>query len=490
MARRAPGAGRGAPGVNPGQEFERLRALALAGRLHEARSGLAALHPRCGNDPSAAAMLAWIANLERDDAACARWLAETYAREPAHTAARSIEIELALRQGRAGDAARVAAALVAQAPSSPWARHTLGLALAAAGDRAGALAALDAALALDARHVPAWIARGVPRLAIASSCRRPRTSRRLAPSMAAYAARVAWPGAACGSTMAPRRCRSSRACAVFPAEPPPGAASPRRRNCRAASNRWRPRACARRRWTQAPEQRSAAGADAARFDLVDGARAARRARGRAAPAAPLPRWLALQLLPVVYRDDADIAAWRGRWREGLAGFDAIEVAATQVAAPFPDAGLGPQLLPPLPGRDPARGPAAPRRAGHGWARTGTPRCAPAPSARVACASPSFRPTSPSTVSQLFGGWIVAPRSRALRGWSLHLGSRQDAVSCRWKRASTTGRRARHGRRLGRRDRGRAARRDGIARHRHGRPHPGAVGATVRAAAVRGVGVIR
>ena len=46
--------------MSPAQEFERLRALALAGRLHEARTGLAALHPRSGNDPSPAAMLAWI----------------------------------------------------------------------------------------------------------------------------------------------------------------------------------------------------------------------------------------------------------------------------------------------------------------------------------------------------------------------------------------------------------------------------------------------
>ena len=420
--------------MSPAQEFERLRALALAGRLHEARTGLAALHPRSGNDPSPAAMLAWIANLELDDAACARWLAETYARDPTHLAARSIEIELALRQGRAGDAVRVASAIVAEAPSSAWARHTLGLALAAAGDRAGALEALGAALALDPSYLPAWIARGVVRLdagELAAAAADFEAARALDPAAFEPRLRLAQVQLRRGDGPA-ALALLARLVEEFPAD---ATAWRGLAEAEELAGRVDPAIDARERAVTLDagnaEQHLQQALMLARFGLVDGARAAATRAAALAPAALLPRWLAWQMLPLLYRDEADIAAWRARWREGLARFEAVDIAPPEVAAQIPELlATVPNFLLHYQGdilrEEQQRHGALVTR----WVERVWPRRAPtAPSARgrlrVAFASAHLRH---HTVCKLFRGWIEGLDRARFDVCALHLGSRMDVVS--------------------------------------------------------------
>jgi predicted O-linked N-acetylglucosamine transferase (SPINDLY family) len=422
--------------VNPAREFERLRALALAGRLREAREGLADLHRVVARDASAAAMLAWIANREGDDAACAHWLAEVHAREPGHTAARSIEIELALRQGRAGDAVRVAMALVADDARSAWAQHTLGVARVAAGEPEGASGAFDAALSLDPRYFPAWIARGALRFDHGDH----------AAAIADFTAAIALDPAAYEPRLrlATVHLRLGDGPAALPilarlvAEHPDDPQSWRGlAEAEELAGRVEPAIAARERALALdpgnPAQHLQQALMLARFGLVDEARAAAALAAARAPAALLPQWLEWQMLPLLYRDAADMAAWRERWREGLARFEAVDLEPPAVAAQIPELlATVPNFLLHYQGdilrEEQQRYGALVTR----WvARVWPPRAPPPPRTpgrlRVAFASAHLRQ---HTVGKLFRGWIEGLDRARFEVWGLHLGLHQDAESRR------------------------------------------------------------
>lgn len=420
--------------MSPAQRFEQLRELALQGRPDAAWPGLEALHHELPHDPEPAAMLAWIANALRRDADCTHWLAQVYARAPTHTAARSIEIELALRQGRAPDALRVAQALVADEPPSAWALQTLGLARAAAGDAGGALEALDRAVALDPAYAPAWISRGALRLAggdadgaaadYATACR-------LQPG--AYEPRL---------RLALAHLRRNDGAAARPIlarlvveQPQDGMAWRGLAEAEELCGRVEPAVAARERAVALDpanaEQHLQQALMLARFGLADAARAAAARAAGLAPDALLPRWLGWQLLPLLYRDGADIAEWRERWRAGLARFEALDLAPAAVAAQLPE------LLATVPNfalhyqgevlLDEQRryGTLVTRCVERVW-----PRRAPRPPAadgrlRVAFASAHLRD---HTITKLFRAWIERIDRARFETWALHFGPRQDDVS--------------------------------------------------------------
>ena len=197
------------------------------------------------------------------------------------------------------------------------------------------------------------------------------------------------------------------------------------------------------------------------------------------------------MLPLLYRDEADIAAWRARWREGLARFEAVDIAPPEVAAQIPELlATVPNFLLHYQGdilrEEQQRHGALVTR----WVERVWPRRAPtAPSARgrlrVAFASAHLRH---HTVCKLFRGWIEGLDRARFEVWALHLGSRLDAVSRQleagvdhWIAGLATNEAW-----VGR-DRGRAPGRHRVPRHRHGRPDPAPGRATAGAAAVRGLG---
>ncbi len=415
-------------------EFERLRELAVSGRRQAARAGLEALHHAVAHDAEPAALLAWIASVDRRDAECAHWLAQTYARAPAHLAARTIEVDLLLRQGRAIDAVGVAQSLVRDHGGSVFAHQTLGTARMAAGDMAGAVAAYDAAIALDASHVPAWIARGALRGAagdLPASIADFEVACRLQPGAREPRIRLALANLQRNDGPAARPILAGLV-AEFPADP---AAWRGLAEAEELCGRIEPAIAARERAVALddghPDQHLQQALMLARFGLVDAAREAAARAALLAPEALLARWLSWQLLPLIYRDEAELARWRVRWREGLSRMEAIDVTPPAVAAQLPEILAtvpsfalhyqgGVQLEEQrrhvvLVSRCVAR--CWPRR--EIAARGGDGRL------RVAFVSAFLRN---HTVSKLFRGWIEGLDRERFEVWGAHLGPRADAVS--------------------------------------------------------------
>lgn len=298
-----------------------LREAALAGALPQAARGLEDLDRRWP-DPDVAALRAWVALAQGDADAARRWLDVTFSRAPEHREALTIAIELARRLGRHGEAIALARRLVALEPGSALAHYNLGALLEAVASDA-ARAAYDAALAADPGFAPALGARGWLRFHAGDPGARA-DFEALARAQPRDAAAALGLGACALRDADPAAALAAFACAqaLAPADPMAahGAADALEQLGRGAES-----IAARRRVV------ALAGGDAgARCQLAmalsrageaiaahEEAEAAARAGG-----GPLAQWLAFQLLPIVYRDDAEVARWRAHWRAGLAAFDA------------------------------------------------------------------------------------------------------------------------------------------------------------------------
>jgi predicted O-linked N-acetylglucosamine transferase (SPINDLY family) len=303
------------------ERLARLRADALAGALAQAARGLEELD-RDWPQADVAALRAWVALAQGEDGVAARWLDATFARAPDHREALTLAIELARRGGRDEEALALARRMVALEPRSALAHFNLG-ALLERGDAAAARAAFDVALAIEPRFAPALRARAWLRFDAGDAAAADdfRALSRVDPGdpsaalgLGAGALRGGEPGVALAHFDHARR--------LAPADPSAlhGRADALERLGREAES------LAARRAVVA----LAGGDPAARCQYamaLSRAGEAEAARAEAAAAAdvgggPLAAWLALQLLPVVYRDDADIARWRAHWRAGLQAFDA------------------------------------------------------------------------------------------------------------------------------------------------------------------------
>ncbi len=410
--------------------FLQLREAALAGALPQAARGLERLDADWPH-ADVAALRAWIALAQDERDVAARWLDATFARDPDHREALTLAIDLDLRRDRPAAALVPARRLVVLEPGSPLSHFNLGVVQERAGDSAAALVAHDEALRLDAAFAPALRARGWLRFAQGDVPAARADFERL--RMADPRDADAWLGlGACALRIddgAAARAAFDRACALLPTEP-------------AA---WRGRADALERLGDVGASLAArrhsltleADPRAARCDLAmalsragDADAARVEATGAAQAGGPaLAHWLAFQLLPVVYRDDADIAHWRAHWRHGLAAFAAREVTVDDGAA----------VLTALPGfyrhylddglREDQRAAAAvvERLA---RAALGTPRCAAAPRThgrlRIGFASAQG---IDHTVGRLFAGFIAGLDRSRFEVIAIHLGARpQDAQS--------------------------------------------------------------
>ncbi|HET7843814.1 MAG TPA: tetratricopeptide repeat protein [Xanthomonadales bacterium] len=267
--------------------------------------------------------------LARRDAGAAdalrRWLA-TNPREQAQFARAAT---VALSSGDAALALAVAERFVACVPKFPGSHHALGLARVQSGDFAGAVAALRAALAL---------APGTPglRLHLAGALVEAGDARAgVAELDSCLAARPDWAEA-----------RMRRAIARLRAYDGPGAhedfawwtsVEP------ANPNAWRGLAEAAELVGRHDEARNARAREIAlapgdldrrREQGLALSRMGRNLEARAAleevlaarPGDLSARWVHWNLTPFTYADEADVAAWRARWLDGLAELEAMDVA--------------------------------------------------------------------------------------------------------------------------------------------------------------------
>lgn len=298
-----------------------LREAALAGALPQAARGLEDLDRRWP-DPDVAALRAWVALAQDDVDAARRWIDITFVRAPDHREALTLAVELARRSGRDDEALRHARRFVALEPGSAVAHYNLG-ALLESGAPDEARAAYDAALAADSGFPAALRSRGWLRFRAGDPGAR---SDFEALARAEPRDPAAWLGrGACALRAgAPAAALDAfdRAQALAPGDAiaAHGRAEALERLDRVAES------MAERRRAVAlaggdPGARCHLAMALSRAGEADSARAEAAAAARAA-GPPLARWLAFQLLPIVYRDAADVAHWRTHWRAGLAAFDA------------------------------------------------------------------------------------------------------------------------------------------------------------------------
>lgn len=404
--------------------FLQLREAALAGALPQAARGLERLDAEWPH-ADVAALRAWIALAQDDMDVAARWLDTTFARDPHHREALTLAIDLALRRGEIDPALARARQLVALEPASALAHFNLGAVCERAHDAAAALAAYGNALALDGRFAPAlraraWLhfARGdVPAAAADFETLKAADGRDA----------DAWIGlGACALRVddgATALAAFDRACTLLPDEPAAwrGRADALERLGQVAAS-----LAARRHGLRLDRDPPAARCDLAMALSRAGEAVAAREEAESTARAggpPLAHWLAFQLLPVVYRDAADIDHWRAHWRTGLAAFAAREVAADDALA----------VLTSIPGfyrhylddalREDQRAAAAvverlARRA------LGTPRCAPAPrrDGRLRIGFASAQGLD-HTVGRLFAGFIAGLDRQRFEVIAIHLGAR-------------------------------------------------------------------
>jgi predicted O-linked N-acetylglucosamine transferase (SPINDLY family) len=403
--------GKAATVNNPAAEFDRLRALAQAGRVAEADAGLRALRRLAPTMVEVPALLAWIANARRDDAACAQWLEQAYALDPRQPSALSVETDWALRHGDIARAQRAARILSELAPRSADAQYNLAHVLRMAGDVDAAAATLDRALDLDPTHVPARLGRAWLRLdarvfdaAIVDFEELIRAQPQLI---------VAWLGAGAvrlrqyDGAGAERYLRQACALDEQSADAWRGLAEALELQGRGdESLRARERSLAHSGYDPAMWlDHAMALARAGEYE-----RAAETAEDVAQqhPQNLLARWLAVQLMPVICRDDAALTAARARWRTGLEGLIALDVAEQPWRAPlietltstpnfhrhYLDADLR---------DDQTRyGALLTRWSGQALPATPPPRGSGAAKKRVCFASAHLRA---HTVARLFRGWI-------------------------------------------------------------------------------------
>jgi protein O-GlcNAc transferase len=404
--------------------FLQLREAALAGALPQAARGLERLDAEWPH-ADVAALRAWIALAQDDADLAARWLDTTFARDPDHREALTLAIDLALRRGETERALARARQMVALEPSSPLAHFNLGAVCERAQDAAAALAAYGAALALDARFAPAlgsraWLhfARGdVPAAAADFEALKVADGRDAGAwiGLGACALRIEDGTSALAAF--------DRACALVPDEPAAwrGRADALERLGQLAAS-----LAARRHAVRLDRDPQPARCDLAMALSRAGEAVAAREEADAAARAggpPLAHWLAFQLLPVVYRDAADIDHWRTHWRDGLAAFARRDVGADDALA----------VLTSLPGffrhylddalRDDqlAAGAVVERLA---RAALGTPRCAPQPrrEGRLRIGFASAHGVG-HTVGRLFAGFIAGLDRRRFEVVAIHLGAR-------------------------------------------------------------------
>ncbi|MCE3004589.1 MAG: hypothetical protein LW860_18095 [Xanthomonadaceae bacterium] len=304
------------------ERLARLREAALAGALAQAAQGLEDLD-RDWPQADVAALRAWIALVQGEDAVAERWLAATFGRERDHREALTLAVELARRRGRTDEAITWARRLVALEPRSALAHFNLG-ALLESRDPAAARAAFDAALAIDRCFAPARRARGWLRFEAGDASA-------VEDFDALAASDPGDPLAALGRGACALRDGDAVAALVHfeqarrlaPGDPTVahGRADALERLGRIGES------VAARHEVVA----LAAGDPAARCQLAmalsrAGEAEAAGAEARAAASSgggALAHWLAFQLLPVVYRDDADVAHWRAHWRDGLSRFERV-----------------------------------------------------------------------------------------------------------------------------------------------------------------------
>lgn len=296
-----------------------LREAAMAGAWSQAARGLEDLDRRWP-DADVAALRAWVALAQGDVEVARRWLDTTFARAPEHREALTLAIELAQRCGQVQQALDLARRLVALEPGSALAHYNLA-ALLEAVSPTHARASYDAALAAQPDFAPALRARGWLRFHAGDPGARADFD-----ALARVAPRdpAAWLGLGASALRdddAAGALRAfERAQELSPEDPMAehGRAESLERLARTAES-----LAARRRVVAL-----ASGDGGARCQLamaLSRAGEAEAARSEAEAAtrcgeAPLARWLAFQLLPIVYRDAAEVAHWRAHWRAGLAAF--------------------------------------------------------------------------------------------------------------------------------------------------------------------------
>jgi predicted O-linked N-acetylglucosamine transferase (SPINDLY family) len=311
-------------------EFDRLRTLVQAGRWSEADAGLRALRAQATAMVEVPALLAWIANARRDDADCAHWLEATYALDPRQPSALSVETDWALRCGDGARAMRAARALADLAPRNADAQYNLAHVLRMCGDRDGALQALERALTLSPAHVLARLSRAWLNLDARAFAAASADFDLLAQSQPQLLA--VWLGA--GAV----RLRQYDGVGAEPLL---------RRACALdehSADAWRGLAEALELQGRTEESLRARASMLAHTgnDVVawlDHAMAQARAGEyeRAAetaedvaqqhPESLLARWLAVQLMPVIWRDADTMAAGLSHWRAGMARLEALDASA-------------------------------------------------------------------------------------------------------------------------------------------------------------------
>lgn len=219
---------------------------------------------------------------------------------------------------------------VACAPRFPGSHHALGIARGQAGDFAGAAAALRAALAL-APATP------VLRLQLAGALLESGdVDAALAELDACIAARPDWPEARMQRAIARLRAYDGAGawddCSWWTAADPgnPNAWRGLAEAAELAGRHEAARAAREREIALAPgdlDRLREQGMALSRMGSNLEARAALEQVLAARPDDLCARWVHWQLMPFTYADDTDVAAWRARWLEGLATFEALDVTA-------------------------------------------------------------------------------------------------------------------------------------------------------------------
>ena len=260
-----------------------------------------------------------------------RWLAT----QPAEQALLARAASVALGSGDAALALAVGERFVACAPRFPGSHHALGIARMQAGDFAGGVQALRAALAL----APGTLAL---RLHLASALTEAGDVRGAAAELdACLAARPDWPEARMQRAIVCLRAYDGPgAYADFSwwTQAQPGNANAWRGLAEAAELEGRfdeARAARERELALAPndlERRREQGMALSRMGSNLEARAALEQVLAAHPGDLSARWVHWNLTPFTYTDAADVAAWRAQWLEGLGAFEAMDIAQLDRAA--------------------------------------------------------------------------------------------------------------------------------------------------------------
>ena len=286
------------------------------------------------------ALLAWCLDATGDADASRDALEQALARDPTERVALALGVSQSERAARYDQALSYAERLAQASPRDAAGQFNLGTAHSRLpGHRARAESAWRAALALEPLFWPALVALGrsaFERAAYIEAAHDFQAAAALAP---AACEPWMWLGLA-----ELRRMHGADALAAFEhaRSLAPGDPDVWRGLAEAAELAGKPgEALAARREElrirpQSVEAHCEAAGAFSRFGLDGEARAALARAERLAPERLLPRWLAMQLLPRLYRDEDERRSWRQHWLERLGAFEQLDLDRVDVRGELPE----------------------------------------------------------------------------------------------------------------------------------------------------------